>query len=118
LAAPGNVRELKNVVERAVYRTDAALITDIIFDPFTSPPGAGLATVEAQTRPPEPETVTVDASETQPFLTAVRAFEIRLLRQALREARYHQKKAAQRLGLTYHQLRDLCRKYGKALIQG
>jgi len=58
------------------------------------------------------------AQEAQPFLTAVRAFEIRLLRQALREARYHQKKAAQRLGLTYHQFRGLCRKYGHAITQG
>ena len=118
-AWPGNVRELKNVVERAVYRTDAALITDIIFDPFASPVGVGLAAAGEQARPPEPgpEAVPVDAPAAQPFLTAVQDFEIRLLRQALREARYHQKKAAQRLGLTYHQFRGLCRKYGNALTQ-
>jgi psp operon transcriptional activator len=118
-AWPGNVRELKNVVERAVYRTDAVLITDIIFDPFASALGAGLAAVGAQARlpEPEPEAVAVDASGAQPFRTAVQAFEIRLLRQALREARYHQKKAAQLLGLTYHQFRGLCRKYGNVLTQ-
>ena len=31
---PGNIRELKNVVERAVYRTKDAVITEIVFDPF------------------------------------------------------------------------------------
>ena len=33
----GNVRELKNVVERAVYRTDTGSIAEVIFDPFISP---------------------------------------------------------------------------------
>jgi psp operon transcriptional activator len=63
----------------------------------------------------EPEAAAVDACSNQPFLAAVQAFEIRLLRQALRDTRYHQKKAAQLLGLTYHQFRGLCRKYGDAL---
>jgi psp operon transcriptional activator len=115
-AWPGNVRELKNVVERAVYRTDAALITDIVFDPFPSSLGTGLAAGEqSQPQAPEPEAATVDTRSAQPFLAAVQAFEIRLLRQALHDARYHQKKAAQLLGLTYHQFRGLCRKYGDAL---
>jgi len=35
----GNVRELKNVVERAVYRTDGSHITHIEFDPFQYPYG-------------------------------------------------------------------------------
>ena len=36
---PGNIRELKNVVERAVYRADSATIrdADIVTDPFQSP---------------------------------------------------------------------------------
>ena len=33
----GNVRELKNVVERAVYRADSSRIDHIEFDPFQSP---------------------------------------------------------------------------------
>ena len=47
---------------------------------------------------------------------AVQALEIRLLRQALQEARYNQRKAAQLLGLTYHQFRALYRKYLKAVV--
>jgi psp operon transcriptional activator len=114
-AWPGNVRELKNVVERAVYRTDTALITDIVFDPFLSSLGAGLVAAGEQPQALEPEVAAVDARSYQPFLAAVQAFEIQLLRQALRDTRYHQKKAARLLGLTYHQFRGLCRKYGDAL---
>jgi psp operon transcriptional activator len=116
-AWPGNVRELKNVVERAVYRTDAALVTDMVFDPFHSSLGVGLAAAGELLQPPKPEATAVNACSNQPFLAAVQAFERRLLRQALREARYHQKKAAQLLGLTYHQFRGLCRKYGDALTE-
>lgn len=115
---PGNVRELKNVVERAVYRSDSALITDIVFDPFPSSLGNVMAAGEQpRQRVPETEAVAVDARIAQPFTEAVQEFEIRLLRQALHEARYHQKKAAQILGLTYHQFRGLCRKYGHALTR-
>lgn len=34
---PGNIRELKNTIERAVYRTDDELITSITLNPFESP---------------------------------------------------------------------------------
>ncbi|OQY49473.1 MAG: AAA family ATPase [Desulfobacteraceae bacterium 4572_89] len=36
---PGNIRELKNVVERAVYRSGSQLIHGISFNPFRSPYG-------------------------------------------------------------------------------
>ena len=45
------------------------------------------------------------------FETAVADFETRLLRQALEEGRYNQRKAAELLQLTYHQFRGLLRKY-------
>ena len=113
---PGNIRELKNVVERAVYRSDNGRVTesDIIVDPFRSPfragpqaPGDTPAETEAQQVP--------HGVETKPFTQAVQELEIALLRKALSRAKYNQRKAAESLGLTYHQFRGLCRKYGRAV---
>jgi psp operon transcriptional activator len=110
---PGNVRELKNVVERAVYRSDLTKITEIVFDPFSSP---------YQKKPPEIETD--DASRektavgsgdpmTRPLKEAVWDLKVQMLENALQKAKFNQKKAAQILGLTYHQFRGLYRQYRK-----
>ncbi len=34
---PGNIRELKNTVERAVYRTEGNYISEIVLNPFVNP---------------------------------------------------------------------------------
>jgi psp operon transcriptional activator len=34
---PGNIRELKNTVERAVYKAEGATVNEIILDPFINP---------------------------------------------------------------------------------
>ncbi len=103
-AWPGNVRELKNVTERAVYRqADPELpISEIQFDPFESPwrPGQG--------SPVELEPVTDGPTDLK---SSVKAYEIRLIRQALEATRYNQRKTAEYLSLTYHQLRGYLRKY-------
>ncbi len=112
---PGNVRELKNAVERAVYRADSERVTEIVFDPFSDPFATRQAVADplVQAEPQsEPSTVTNDDTETVlSFHEAVRNFEVRAIQQALKDTRYHQRKAAQRLGLTYHQFRGLYRKY-------
>ncbi|MCA0200747.1 MAG: phage shock protein operon transcriptional activator, partial [Proteobacteria bacterium] len=46
------------------------------------------------------------------FRAAVASYESDLLTRALREARHNQRAAAKRLGLGYHQLRNLLRKHG------
>jgi psp operon transcriptional activator len=46
---------------------------------------------------------------------AVKNLEIRMLKTSLEESRYNQKKAAEKLGLTYDQLRGLLKKHTKAL---
>jgi psp operon transcriptional activator len=110
---PGNVRELKNVVERAVYRAETALITDIVFDPFQAAFAGSELVVEgqAQQRRAETETPTTAVRRDKPLTEAVRELEVRLLQQALEDAKYNQRKAAQLLGLSYHQFRALYRKY-------
>jgi psp operon transcriptional activator len=111
-AWPGNVRELKNVVERAVYRSDAPSISEIVFDPFHT--GA----------PPPPEEVMAEKKQPpaddehwkkMPLKRAVRELELLLLKEALSSARHHQRRAAEILGLSYHQFRGLYRKYAKEL---
>jgi psp operon transcriptional activator len=108
---PGNIRELKNVIERAVYRSDSTLISDIIFDPFRSPfeKNAALAQEAAPQTPLVPETRAASADE--PFKQAVWLFKLDLLNKALKAAKYNQRKAAAQMGLTYHQFRGLYRQY-------
>ena len=45
------------------------------------------------------------------FKSTVKDFEIALLRRALEQNQFNQKKAAETLGLSYHQLRGYLRKY-------
>jgi len=111
---PGNVRELKNVVERAVYRSHSSLITDIVFDPFHSP-RTGHSLPKEERPMVETDTPSRDELMNKPVKDAVRELEIRLLRKTLKETRYNQKKAAQVLGLTYHQFRGLYRKYNEEI---
>ena len=104
---PGNVRELKNVVERAVYTCqdyDRPVI-DIVFDPFDSPwrPGNQSATVkpEALDLPDKP----YDLKQ------RIQDEEVRRIKSAMEQCRFNQKKTAEFLGMTYHQLRGYLRKY-------
>ena len=115
---PGNIRELKNAVERAVYRANSERVTDIIFDPFDNPftPSHMAVAAVEKANTPAPHAAAVDAPPTvQSFHEAVRDFEVQVVQRALEEARHHQRKAAERLGLTYHQFRGLYRKYRDAL---
>lgn len=116
---PGNVRELKNAVERSLHRWDDAHnpIDTLVIDPFESP----WAQTDALIRYPlagKPD----DAAEIQSdvedkytpiaFREQVDKFEADLLRRALRDTGGNQKRCAQKLALSYDQLRGLVRKHG------
>ena len=111
---PGNIRELKNAIERAVYRSDTAVVETIDLDPFRSPYGTGSppAATPADSAPPPAASGPATA---RPLKSAVRDLERDLLIKALTDARYNRKKAAGLLGLTYDQLRGLMRKHKAAL---
>lgn len=117
---PGNIRELKNVVERAVYRSGGGEIRSVVFNPFDciAPRRARAAASDAneekfgRTRSEEEFVLGRTA-----LPEAMAALEIRALRQAMEKAQFHQAKAARLLGLTYHQFRALYRKH-KARIAG
>ncbi|HWK52971.1 MAG TPA: phage shock protein operon transcriptional activator [Hyphomicrobiales bacterium] len=113
---PGNVRELKNVVERAVYQSEDpdAPIRQINFDPFASPfrplarsPAAAGRTPPAMAAGNEESMVVEGAG----FKQQVQEYEKKLLRDALRQCQFNQRKAARLLDLTYDQLRGYLRKY-------
>ncbi len=111
----GNIRELKNVVERAVYRAESLRVDHIRFDPFTSPfedNGKDQHSVNEHSDSPHP---TKTNQGVQPFKQAVKSLEIELVKNALVKARYNQKKAAELLELSYDQFRGLIRKYTNEL---
>lgn len=114
----GNVRELKNVVERAVYRARGRVIHEIVFDPFVSPYGLAPRkggevdmSVSANRQSDPGDAPTREGS----LITARQSLEVSMLKNALETTRYNQKKAANQLGITYDQLRGLYRKHKEQL---
>ncbi len=123
---PGNIRELKNVVERAVYKNSGELISRISFDPFVNPYDGGPEKLEARCKHGQipDQTPGPDKGEKENelsrliaeisgagFKEAVAKLEVFLMSRAIESSRFNQKKAAQKLGLTYDQFRGIKRKY-------
>lgn len=131
---PGNIRELKNVVERSVYRCNNPHIPvhELILDPFESPfrPKNRIKTADRIVSNPTDsqsnatnatasdishhETVT-DGFALPSFPVSLKdvsqQFEISILKRGLAHCQYNQKKTAEVLDLTYHQLRGYLKKY-------
>ncbi|MGP3591791.1 phage shock protein operon transcriptional activator [Vagococcus sp. WN89Y] len=103
-AWPGNIRELKNVVERSVYRhaSSETPLDDIIIDPFRRDT---VTETPAETTPPALPALPLDLRQFQYNQ------ERELLQASLQQAKFNQKRAAEFLGLTYHQLRALMKKH-------
>ena len=110
-AWPGNIRELKNVVERAVYRSDSDLITEISFDPFQSPYNEAAVPGKKDLSADKSQAITSIYPSNKSLKEAVWDLKVSLLENALKKAKYNQKMAASLLGLTYHQFRGLYRQY-------
>jgi len=116
---PGNVRELRNFAERLAHR---ALITaprePVQFDPAALDPFASPWRPAPKHSRNPPQVTPVDTPDLWSvpggFAEATRLYELRLIDAALAQAQGHQGKAAEALGLTYHQLRGLLKKHGYA----
>lgn len=106
---PGNIRELKNVVERSVchWHDIDEPIDSVVINPFAPEPEPVIEDVKMVAE-------AIKAEPSQAFDEKVRTFELGLIRQAL-AACQNQKKAADFMGVTYHQLRALLRKYKEDL---
>jgi psp operon transcriptional activator len=104
---PGNVRELKNTVERSLYRMPdpEAELTELIFDPFGTDKPSTSDEPRAQGLPAARPAMPID------FRAAVKTYEVSLIEAALEAAQFRQTAAAELLGLSYHQLRGLLKKY-------
>jgi len=122
-AWPGNIRELKNVVERAIYQAwdGEEPIKEIIFDPFESPyrPPAKKHLFQPPNTPASSSKQAKDETN-EPclpegpfcFRTEVCAHEKRLLSHALEINKFNQRATAKHLGLSYDQLRHALKKQG------
>lgn len=106
----GNVRELKNLVERAVYKAETEVITDIEFDPFISPYSSREPLKKEEIIPVEEKSSIFEDLSDKTLPEAVKELQIRLLNSALKKVKHNQKAAAKKLGITYHQFRGLYRK--------
>jgi psp operon transcriptional activator len=148
---PGNIRELKNVIERSVYRCNNPHLPvhDLIIDPFESPfrPTQSIKTLDRtpiqanitvpQSNDSNPQTntpttnklmdsdnikeaaATISVNRTdfpQSLKSLSQSYEVELIKSALSYCQYNQKKTAQALELTYHQLRGYLKKYN--LLEG
>ena len=129
---PGNIRELKNVVERSVYRCNNPHLPvhELVIDPFESPyrPTNRVKTHDRISQPvatpvENTEKIEEKTQETQlqqpkqalQFPLSLKElsqnYEIELLKSALANCQFNQKKTAEALELTYHQLRGYLKKY-------
>ncbi|MBU2872321.1 phage shock protein operon transcriptional activator [Colwellia sp. E2M01] len=141
---PGNIRELKNVVERSVYRCNNPHLPvhELIIDPFESPfrPKQQVKTRDNNILTSDKKITksaidsdlsnvlnevlsdidnnlppTVPKPISQPFPQSLKTlsqdYEIELIQSALAYCQFNQKKTAEALELTYHQLRGYLKKY-------
>ena len=105
---PGNVRELKNVVERSMYRhgTSETPLGNIVLNPFNRQSSPLAPPLLPEGNAFALPTLPIDSKN---WLNAV---EKSLIDQALSQAKFNQRRAADLLGLTYHQLRGILKKHG------
>jgi len=102
---PGNIRELKNAVERSLHRWGDAdePVAQVVIDPFESPYRNAVPATEA----PAPDT----GLPPEDFAGRLMTVEKQLVQAALDENGHNQRRTAEALGLTYDQLRGLVRKH-------
>ncbi|OAT21541.1 phage shock protein operon transcriptional activator [Proteus myxofaciens] len=109
---PGNIRELKNVVERSVYRhgTSDSELDNIIIDPFARLKSSTVITPITKKEPNSNHIILpklpLDLRHWQSET------EKEIVEHALKASRYNQKLAAKKLSLSYDQLRGLIKKHG------
>ena len=119
-AWPGNVRELKNAIERSVYRHDDphTPVDSIVFDPFASPfrPSSSIRHPQLQADANTASTAALQNKLDMPeypfdLKQVLQDYEVKLIQTTLEAQQFNQKRSAEALKLTYHQLRGILKKY-------
>lgn len=100
---PGNIRELKNTVERAIYRSRSQVIDEIEFNPFSSP-FRKLPQEENEEADP------LSAWDLADYPHVHGDIDAAFFRKALERSGGNQRRAAEYLGITYDQFRGIYRK--------
>lgn len=104
---PGNVRELENIIERAVVIATDNLLTVDCLRPEVRDPEAALKMVAAT----EGVSSDIDLARGVSFYDEVKRFEIDLIRRALDQTGGHQSRAARLLGLNATTLNSKIKSY-------
>nr|WP_086940531.1 phage shock protein operon transcriptional activator [Thaumasiovibrio occultus] len=115
---PGNVRELKNVIERAIFHHNDpdTPIDQLQFDPFLPPwQHASPKLTDHKIDVPAPAPISAEQTLTGFIPDDLRQFqhdqEHEIVTLALKKYHYNQRKTADALKLSYHQLRGLLKKH-------
>lgn len=99
---PGNIRELKNTIERAVYKSTKEEITEVVFNPFENP---------YSEKEKDCEDDLFSSYSLDEFEKAREDLDLSFINRSLMANDNNQKKAAESLGLSYDQFRGIYRKY-------
>jgi psp operon transcriptional activator len=111
---PGNIRELKNAVERSLYRWGDSTVPvgNVVLDPFASPYAREADKTEEDQNSAQLDPAPSALAAGEDFSRHMEALEKQLLESALTEHGFNQSRTAKALGLSYDQIRGLVRKHG------
>jgi transcriptional regulator with GAF, ATPase, and Fis domain len=104
---PGNIRELENVIERAVVISPAPLLDENLLSEKVTSPANTVQSAPPPTAVPQVELINGVLPPELSFETALQNFKRQLVRQALRECNSSRSEAAHRLKISRQYLHRL-----------